>query len=291
MLITKVIENYTIRTQKELRYVYSKLDITKGNLVNMIGKNGYISFKDFKRFFRITPSDSNIGLLDYVDNLNNPKDRLQTFPLMQFILNFSKLDGALTHVGNLYVQLIGIDFQPSTESIELKFSFAKQNDTTLSHFRVQEIFKSILDAGYKSTYKETKYAYEKKKVHYLGQFAGNNRLVPDFDEIYKTFKIIVVDYTKKEYVLNFKTNIEVNHKRFFRNSDRNDLIIVKDFISLTYKEYCKLMESYDEYQKLNCIETLDTIDSEMDDIFKDFNEFHAEQVAPLIIEEDIEDDD
>lgn len=291
MLITKVIENYTIRTQKELRYVYSKLDITKGNLVNMIGKNGYISFKDFKRFFRITPSDSNIGLFDYVDNLNNPKDRLQTFPLMQFILNFSKLDGALTHVGNLYVQLIGIDFQPSTESIELKFSFAKQNDTTLSHFRVQEIFKSILDAGYKSTYKETKYAYEKKKVHYLGQFAGNNRLVPDFDEIYKTFKIIVVDYTKKEYVLNFKTNIEVNHKRFFRNSDRNDLIIVKDFISLTYKEYCKLMESYDEYQKLNCIETLDTIDSEMDDIFKDFNEFHAEQVAPLIIEEDIEDDD
>lgn len=291
MLITKVIENYTIRTQKELRYVYSKLDITKGNLVNMIGKNGYISFKDFKRFFRITPSDSNIGLLDYVDNLNNPKDRLQTFPLMQFILNFSKLDGALTHVGNLYVQLIDIGFEPTTESIELKFSFAKQNDTTLSHFRVREIFKKILDAGYKSTYKSSKKAYEKKKAFKLGQIAGNLQTDREFDDDYKTFKIIVVDYTKKEYVLNFKTNIEVNHKRFFRNSDRNDLIIVKDFISLTYKEYCKLMESYDEYQKLNCIETLDTIDSEMDNIFKDFNEFHAEQVAPLIIEEDIEDDD
>ena len=51
MLIAQFLDLYTIRSNEELRKMYAKLDLPNGNLVEMIGKNGRVRFKEFKNSF------------------------------------------------------------------------------------------------------------------------------------------------------------------------------------------------------------------------------------------------
>lgn len=288
MLITKFLEYYTLRTRKELRNMYAKLDLPKGNLLNMIGKDDRVRFREFKKFFRVTPTDSKHNLEGYIKHLNNPMN-LQDSLILNFVVNFSKLEGTETHVGNLHLNLNDIIFNPSTENIELKFVFANLNDSSLKQFNGEQIFKKIIDAGFPSNYKLTRRALEDKKLTRLGSLKTGQNI---FDDVYKTFKITITDFNGKEYILSYKTEIALELKKFYNNSDIIDLIVIKDFISLTFKDYSTLIEKYEQFHTLACIGLIDDINTEMDEMFKDLKTFHADQVLPLIGEEEpFEEDD
>ena len=49
MLIAQFLDLYTIRSNEELRKMYAKLDLPKGNLLNMIGKDDRVRFREFKK--------------------------------------------------------------------------------------------------------------------------------------------------------------------------------------------------------------------------------------------------
>lgn len=284
MLIAKFLDLYTIRTEQELRKMYAKLDLPDGNLVRMIGKNGRVRFKEFKKFFRITPTESKVSLDSYIKNLNDPTKYLQSTFALNFIVNFSKLENSETFVGILNLSLDDIIFNPSTENIELKFIFANPNDATLKQFKGPELFKKVIDAGFKSKYSSTKRALYTKKISSLNQISDGKWL-----DDYNNFKIIVTDHNQKEYILNFKTEIENTHKRFYNNSEIVDTITIKDFISLSFNDYKDLIEKYKEFHTLSCIGLVDNINTGIDDIFKDFKTFHTEQVLPFLPEEDFDD--
>lgn len=288
MLIAQFLDYYTLRTRKELRNMYAKLDLPKGNLLNMIGKDDRVRFREFKKFFRVTPIDSRHNLEGYIKHLNNPLN-LQDTLILNFVVNFSKLEGTETHVGNLHLNLNDIIFNPSTENIELKFVFANPNDSSLKQFNGEQIFKKVIDAGFPSNYKLTRRALEDKKMARLGSIKTGQNI---FDDVYKTFKITITDFNGKEYILSYKTEISLELKRFYNNSDILDLIVIKDFISLTFKDYSTLIEKYKQFHTFACIGLIDDINTEMDEMFKDLKTFHADQVLPLIGEEEfLEDED
>ena len=285
MLIAQFLDLYTIRSNEELRKMYTKLDLPNGNLVEMIGKNGRVRFKEFKNFFRITPNESKVNLDSYIKNLNDPTEYLQSTFALNFIVNFSKLENSETFVGILNLSLDDIIFNPSTENIELKFVFANPNDATLKQFNGPELFKKVIDAGFKAKYSSTKRALYNKKISKLNQIADGKL----FDDDYNNFKITVTDHNQKEYILNFKTEIEKTHKGFYNNSKVVDMITIKDFISLSFNDYKDLIEKYKEFHSLSCIGLVDDINTGIDDIFKDFKTFHTEQVLPFLPEEDFDD--
>lgn len=288
MLITQFLDYYVLRTRKELRNMYAKLDLPKGNLLNMIGKDDRVRFREFKKFFRVTPTDSRHNLEGYIKHLNNPMN-IQDSLILNFVVNFSKLEGTETHVGNLHLNLNDIIFNPSTENIELKFVFANPNDSSLKQFNGERIFKKIIDAGFPSNYKLTRRALEDKKLTRLGSIKTGQNI---FDDVYKTFKITITDFNGKEYILSYKTEIALELKKFYNNSDILDLIVIKDFISLTFKDYSTLIEKYEQFHTFACIGLIDDINTEMDEMFKDLKTFHADQVLPLIGEEEsFEEDD
>lgn len=288
MLISKFLSNYKINKKKLLRTAYANLPSFEGNLVNMIGKNDYISFKEFKQFFRISPRESKISLRDYVNSINDPNRYFQHPFLLNFTLNFNILVNSEIFSASLYLNLNDIDFHPTTGTIDLKFVFAKPNDTTVSQFNGKCIFKKIIEAGFDPEYRATRRALYEDEVLKLKTFTKG---YDKFDDKYNNFKIIVVSNDGKEYILNYKTELELGINKWFKNCDMYDTLIVKDFVSLTQEEFNELINNYKEFHTFKSIEKLDDIDTQVDSIFANFKNFHAGQILPLIGEALDEDED
>jgi hypothetical protein len=216
--------------------------------------------------------------------LENKYQKDQDQLLLNFILNFSRLDNGKTQVGNLHVHLDDINFYPGTDTMELIFSFADLHDAKLKQFNNAEIWKKLLDMAFPSTYVGTKYALRRNNIWRLSQFTDKAGI--KFESQIINYKIVVIDHHKEEFVLNYKTKLDLDIKKFYAESVViQDFLVVKDFTQLPYTDFERLLKSYEEFHVHSSIEKFDAIDTEVDKIFDKFGIFHSETISPYIEEE------
>lgn len=282
-MLNKFLDRFAIKDRKELRKEYNRTKFLDGNLIDLIGSGGYVSFNQFRQFFRISPSSSVQDFERYVNSLNYPDMRTQDTLLLNFVLNFSRLDNGKTQVGNLHVHLDDINFYPGTDTMELIFSFADLHDAKLKQFNNAEIWKKLLDMAFPSTYVGTKYALRRNNILRLSQFTDKAGI--KFESQIINYKIVVIDHHKEEFVLNYKTKLDLDNKNFYAESVAiQDLIVVKDFTQLPYTDFKRLLKSYEEFHMHSSIEKFDAIDVEVDNIFDKFGMFHFETILPYMEE-------
>lgn len=282
-MLDKFLDRFTIKDRKELKREYTRTKFLDGNLIDLIGSGGYVSFNQFRQFFRISPSSSVQDFERYVNSLNHPDMRTQDQLLLNFVLNFSRLDNGKTQVGNFHVHLDDINFHPGTDTMELIFSFAELHDAKLKQFNNVKIWKKLLDMAFPSTYAGTKYALRRNNIMRLSQFSDKAGI--KFESQIINYKIIVIDQHKEEFVLNYKTKLDLDIKKFYAESVViQDFLIVKDFTQLPYTDFKRLLKSYEEFHIHSSIEKFDAIDAEVDKIFDKFGMFHSETISPYIEE-------
>lgn len=284
-MLEKFLDRFTIKDRRELRKEYTRTKFLDGNLIDLIGSGGYVNFNQFRQFFRISPSSSVLDFERYVNSLNYPNMRTQDQLLLNFVLNFSRLDNGETQVGNLHVHLDDINFHSGTDTMELIFSFTKLHDAKLKQFDNATIWKKLLDMAFPSTYAGTKYALRRNSLIRLSQFT--DKTGTKFESKIINYKIVVIDQYKEEFVLNYKTKLDLEIRMFYAESVViQDLIIVKDFTQLPYVDFKRLLKSYEEFHTHSSIEKFDAIDAEVDKIFDKFGTFHFETISPYIEETD-----